>query len=106
MLKVVRGSALRNCVRRKTRSSLQDVVQRHEASSSAFNKVYPGHDDFSERHIGPNNAEKESMLELIGMQVSLLLARGDLMCDVCATKLPLEGVINIMCLLMFINVIL
>ena len=80
MLKVVGAPALRNCVqivRRKTRSSLQDVVYRHEASSAAFNKVYPRHDVFSERHIGPSNAEKESMLAFLGMQVGLFLARVD-----------------------------
>lgn len=37
--------------------------------SSTLDKLYPGHDSFPERHIGPNEVEKKAMLDFIGMKV-------------------------------------
>ena len=48
----VAGQALRSC-----------------SSDSAFRRLYPLHDDFSERHIGPSDGEKNAMLELLGLEV-------------------------------------
>ncbi|XP_056017386.1 LOW QUALITY PROTEIN: glycine dehydrogenase (decarboxylating), mitochondrial-like [Ostrea edulis] len=36
--------------------------------SSTLDKLYPGHDSFPERHIGPNEVEKKAMLDFIGMK--------------------------------------
>jgi hypothetical protein len=35
-----------------------------------IDSLFPKHDDFSERHIGPGNLEKHAMLETIGVDVS------------------------------------
>lgn len=37
-------------------------------SSSTFNSVYPKHDNFVERHIGPKGAEEDSMLQYVGLK--------------------------------------
>ena len=60
---------------RGSRTLLQIVVSRKESrsTSSAFNQIYPRHDDFSERHIGPSTAEKEAMLEVLNMRVGCQL---------------------------------
>ena len=42
-------------------------------SSAAFNSVYPKHDIFAERHMGPNGLEEDSMLHYIGLKVGDLL---------------------------------
>lgn len=39
--------------------------------TSSLDKIYPRHDNFAERHIGPNEVEKKAMLDFIGMKVSL-----------------------------------
>ena len=36
---------------------------------STLDKLYPRHDDFSQRHIGPSEEEKRSMLDLLGFKV-------------------------------------
>lgn len=38
--------------------------------TSSLDKIYPRHDSFVERHIGPNEVEKKAMLDFIGMKVS------------------------------------
>ena len=60
---------------RGSRTLLQNVVSRKKSrsTSSAFNPIYPRHDDFSERHIGPSTAEKEAMLEVLNMKVGCQL---------------------------------
>ena len=71
MFKVLRSSAtLRKCVQFAGRS----VAQQNHRAFSAFSKVYPP-DDFSERHIGPSDAEKEALLEFLNLQVNRLSSR-------------------------------
>lgn len=36
--------------------------------TSSLDKLYPRHDNFIERHIGPNEVEKKAMLDFIGMK--------------------------------------
>ncbi|XP_070562534.1 glycine dehydrogenase (decarboxylating), mitochondrial-like [Ptychodera flava] len=38
------------------------------SSSAAFEKLYPRHDHFGDRHIGPNKKETAEMLESIGLK--------------------------------------
>ncbi len=65
MLKSFQGaSVVRKCLKLTRRS-----VVRSEATS-ALSRVYPRHDDFSERHVGPSTAEKDSMLQFLELQVS------------------------------------
>ena len=40
------------------------------SSSRAFDRFYTRHDDFSERHIGPSELERQTMLEFMGLKVS------------------------------------
>ena len=40
--------------------------------SSAIDTLFPSHHVFAERHIGPNEDEKQAMLEFIGMEVCFL----------------------------------
>ncbi len=67
------GTTLRNCAQvfKKARNQRKIVcTQRCEASStSAFDKLYPAHDVFAERHIGPGTAERRAMLDHLNLQV-------------------------------------
>jgi len=37
---------------------------------STLDHLYPAHNVFADRHIGPNKDEKQAMLEFVGVQVS------------------------------------
>ena len=61
-------------------SLLKLIVQQNKANgfnfinsarlvSSAIDTLFPSHHVFAERHIGPNEDEKQAMLEFIGMEV-------------------------------------
>lgn len=66
----IRG-AVQIC-RRQTGANTQNrirVAQTAWHSTKVIDKLYPKHDDFSERHIGPGNAEKAEMLEYLGLKV-------------------------------------
>ena len=39
---------------------------------STLDKLYPRHDYFSERHIGPSDEEKRAMLDFLGYKASIL----------------------------------
>ena len=41
-------------------------------SSSTLDTIFPNHEDFATRHIGPNHQEIRSMLDLCGVAVSIL----------------------------------
>ena len=56
-------------------SSLGLDLSRAPSSTSHLSQIFPKHDDFSIRHIGPNDLEKKAMLDLLGMQVSFKLLR-------------------------------
>ena len=42
----------------------------HARCMSKLSTFFPRHDDFSDRHIGPNPAAKDDMLEYLGIKVS------------------------------------
>lgn len=45
-------------------------------SLSTLDKLYPRHDSFSERHIGPGADEKGEMLDFLGFKVSHKFGEG------------------------------
>ena len=50
--------------------SASQIEQRKQSSSSSrLRGVFPKHDEFVARHIGPNDKEKEAMLRTIGLKV-------------------------------------
>ncbi|XP_067677789.1 glycine dehydrogenase (decarboxylating), mitochondrial-like [Haliotis asinina] len=49
--------------------SVSFVIQKNYSSDTTnFDKLFPKHDTFAERHIGPVEAEKEAMLNALGVQ--------------------------------------
>lgn len=41
------------------------------SSSTPLDALFPRHEDFSKRHIGPNGQEQSAMLEYLGLEVRI-----------------------------------
>ena len=59
---VAKSTSVTTSVHRRTSSS--------SSSSSALDAVFPRHENFARRHIGPNDQEQTAMLQYLGLKVS------------------------------------
>ena len=62
---VAKTTSAAACVHRRTSSS-------SSSPSSALDAVFPRHENFARRHIGPNDQEQNAMLQYLGLKVSEL----------------------------------
>ena len=61
-----RGRAVLNKTARRSKGTAA-------SSSRTLDRIFPDHEDFSTRHIGPNSEEIQPMLDLVGVKVSWLV---------------------------------
>ena len=65
LLRVVGSQSLKECIRTSSRhlNTAQRIFGTH------FDRVVPARQNFKTRHIGPNEAQKKQMLEVVGCKV-------------------------------------
>jgi len=65
LLRVVGSQSLKECIRTSSRSfnTAQRICGTH------FDRIVPVRQAFKTRHIGPNEAQKQQMLEVVGCKV-------------------------------------
>jgi|688.fasta_scaffold655749_1 hypothetical protein len=69
LLRVVGSQSLKECIRTSSRhlNTAQRICGTH------FDRVVPARQNFKTRHIGPNEAQKKQMLEVVGCKVIYIL---------------------------------
>lgn len=67
------SSLTRQQASNNNRSVILAIQKSYSSDTTNFDKLFPKHDTFAERHIGPVEAEKEAMLDAVGVQVSVYI---------------------------------
>ncbi|XP_071116628.1 glycine dehydrogenase (decarboxylating), mitochondrial-like isoform X1 [Haliotis cracherodii] len=62
------SSLTRQQASNNNRSVILAIQKSYSSDTTHFDKLFPKHDTFAERHIGPVEAEKEAMLDAVGVQ--------------------------------------